>query len=145
MLARGSATERRAAFATALEIIRRKGDDRAGELLEYATVLATIRLDAPTINHIVEEAGMTVESIAEFYRDTIIGRTLRDVGRQEGRQEGREEGRHEERAALLAAMLRARFGDDPRIPEISARLAEGDQGDAAVAAIAEAASVDDLG
>lgn len=139
VLAKGTPDQRRAAFTRALELIRSRGGDRVKELVDQASALATIRLDRPTINQIIEEAGMTVESIVEFYRETVIGQALKDAGRQEGREEGREEGLE----AAMSALLTARFGDDVRIPSVASRLA-GLAPDEAVREITQVTSLDEL-
>lgn len=118
VLGRGTDEERAEAHLQALRLIAQHAGDRTGELLETASVLATIRLRAPTIQKIRREAGMTVESIADFYAQTEGGRFLIDKGREQGREEAREE--------AVAVLLHERFGDDPRIPGIARRLAAGE-------------------
>jgi hypothetical protein len=127
VLARGDASARSAAFAAALRIIAEDGGTRAPELLEFATRLATIRLDRPTIKQIVQEATVTVESLADLFRDTPLGREIRAEGR----------------AALLLSLLEAKFGQDGRLPAIANRLSELTDGETA-RAVTDAASIDDL-
>jgi hypothetical protein len=103
----------------AIRLIHKDGGSRTEELLKFTSVLALITLDGSTIEKIVEEAGMTAESIAEVYRNTVWGRVLQDVGREEGREEGLEVGREE----MLADLLEDRFGPDPSIRGIAHRLA----------------------
>jgi hypothetical protein len=74
---------------------------------------------------------MTVESIAEFYRDTEFGRKLRREGRAEGREE------------LLAELLRDRFGDHPGVLEVADRLSSWPNS-GAIRAVMAATTLDDL-
>jgi len=136
VLGRGDVPARAGAFAAALRLIRAQGGDRADELLEFAAVLGTIRLDRPTMERIAKEVPMTAESIAEFWRDGEIGQILIQQGRQEGRQEGR--------AELLMTLLRASFGDQPDLPEIAQRLAGWPSTEAAVRAITAATRPQDI-
>jgi NADPH-dependent ferric siderophore reductase len=75
---------------------------------------------------------MTVESIADFYSGTEVGR---EIGRR-GREQGIEQ--------TLLALLRSRFGDQPGIPAIASRLAHLPDQATAIDAIAQAQSADDL-
>ncbi len=134
-LGRGSDEERADAHLRALRLIAEHAGDRTSELLETASVLATIRLRAPTIQKIRTEAGMTVESIADFYAQTEGGQFLIDKGREQGREQAREE--------AVAVLLRERFGDDPRIPGVARRLAAGDLATAYRSVLA-AGALDDL-
>ncbi|WP_143448273.1 hypothetical protein [Kineosporia sp. A_224] len=132
-LGRGTPDDLARAYTQALHVIGTEGGDRVAELLESAATLATIRLDAPILDKIRREVGMTVESVAEFYAQTDSGKFLVERGREEGREEGRE--------ATLAELLRERFGADERIPALAQRLAHRP---AALRAVLEAASLDDL-
>jgi hypothetical protein len=127
-----------------LRVIRTQGGNRTRELMEFAQVLATIRLDTPTIEEIVKEAGMTVESIAGLFRETEFGQLLVNEGRTEGRNEGRTEGRTEGREALLTALLRDRFGDQPGLAAAAHRLAGWPDAAVALHAVTAAADLDDL-
>lgn len=65
---------------------------------------------------------MAVESMADvvaIVRDTPIGQTLHEEGREEGLYRGREA----ERESLLVALLRDRFGDLSEVQGIAHRLA----------------------
>jgi hypothetical protein len=136
MLRRGDPTELERVASRVVEVVRSRGGERVGQLLEFTTVLAVIASDPAVVEKIIEETEMTVESVAEFYRDTGFGRRLRD--------EGREEGREEERESLLAALLADRFGEHPALPALARRLARLSDGAAAVHAITTAATLEDL-
>jgi hypothetical protein len=129
-LGRGGSKARAEAFAAAIRLIKEHGTDQVGKLLEFATVLATIRLDATTIKGIIEEAGVTVESdiMEEIFRDTGLARGLLRKGREE----------------LLVALLRERFGDHPDIPAITHSLAKWPDATSVAHAISTAATLDDL-
>jgi hypothetical protein len=62
---------------------------------------------------------MTVESIADFERQTEVGRMLLDRGREQGLEQGRKHGH----VQTLEALTRGRFGDRPDIPQLAKRLA----------------------
>ncbi|MBI4940981.1 MAG: hypothetical protein HY830_09555 [Actinobacteria bacterium] len=136
-LGRGTPHDLARAYTQALHVIGTKGGDRVAELLESAATLATIRLDAPILDKIRREVGMTVESVAEFYAQTDSGKFLVERGREEGREEGREAGREE----TLAELLRERFGADERIPALAERLAHQA---GALRSVLAATSLDDL-
>ena len=136
VLGRGTEVDRAAAHLQALRLIRDQAGERLDELVETATVLATIRLHPHTIEKIRREADMTVESIADFYAQTEGGQFLIAKGREEGREETREE--------TLAVLLRARFGDDPRIPALADRLVHEQEYAAVLRAVLGAESLDDL-
>lgn len=138
-LACGSNGERQLAFAAGLRLIHERGGQRSRELLEFAAVLATIRLDRHTINKIVKEIGMTVESIAAEFYDTEFGQELVRMGRVEGRNEARVEARVE----MLTALLTERFGDHPDLPATARRLADW-PGGAAVHAVTSATTWEDI-
>jgi hypothetical protein len=142
-LGRGSPEERARAYANAIRVIQKEGGSRTEDLLDFASCLAMITLDGRLVDRIVEEVGMTVESVTEFYRDTILGHALQDLGRQEGRQEGRAEGIEQGRERLLADLLEDRFGPDPAVGSIAHRLA-GWPGAAVAHAINTATSLEDL-
>ncbi len=136
VLGRGDTLDRGRALARALVCIRDQGGARAAELLECATVLATIRLAATTIESIVEEVGMTVESIAEFYRQTRFGQALVHEGREQGREQGLEQ--------IMEALLTERFGTQPGLPEAARRLAAWPDYHLAVRAVLAADNLADL-
>jgi hypothetical protein len=98
--------------------------------------VATIVLDRSTIDLIVKETGMSIETVAEFYSGTEVGQEIRKQGREEGREEGT--------ARTLAALLRARFGEQPQIPKIAEHLAHGSDDDASIRIVTEARTLDDL-
>lgn len=120
VLGRGSAEVRARALAEALTLIAEKGGERQHELLEFSTTLATITLDPNTIEKIVGEVVMTVESIKEFYKDTWMIR--------EAKAEGREE--------LLLPLLRERFGEQPGLAEVVQNLKTLPPGEAVHAVLA---------
>jgi len=107
---------------------------RRQELAGTAAVLAGIHLDALTIEQISQEARMSFT-----LEDTVAGRQL--VARGEARGEAR--GRAHGQADLLAALLRRTFSDDPRIPDLAARLARRPHGEA-LDAVLGATTLDDL-
>jgi hypothetical protein len=144
VLARGTQHQRAQALGAAVRLIRDSAGPRARELLEVATTLATIRLSPSTIGRIRQEAGMTVESIADFYEETDFGQEIRQRGRQAGRQEGRQEGREEGREEGLAVMLRERFGDHPDVPRLTAALAARPDLAAVYRQILAAATIEEL-
>ncbi len=139
-LGRGDREERARAFARAVDIIRKEGGRRTQQLLDWAAVMATINLSRDTIDRITQEAGMTIETIVEFYRETIIGEALEQHGREQGRVEGREEGREQ----TLIALLHSRFGDDPAVPAVAHHLATSADLESAVRAVTSARSLSDF-
>ncbi len=110
-------------------------------LLEATAVLATIRLDVHTIDRIRRETGMTVESIADFYSATEVGRELLNRGNRRGIEQGLEQGLEQGVVATLTRLLRAKFGDQPGIEAAATRLAHWSDQDAVILAITRA---DDL-
>jgi len=122
--------------ARVIEMIRERGGKRLAQLLEFIAVLAVIASDRAVVEKIIEETEMTVESIAEFYRDTSVGQQLC--------QEGKEKGREEEREALLAALITERFGPSPQAAALAHRLARLPDGAHAVHLITTATSLGDL-
>lgn len=147
-LCRGGPGQRARTFAQVLRVIDKDGGDRVAELLEFATVLATIRLDSNTIDTIIREAVMTVESLVEFFRDTEMGKKAIQEGLRRGLEEGHhrglEEGRDQTRAEIFEALLHERFADDPRIPALVEKLGGWPDLTAAVHAISSASSLDEL-
>lgn len=105
------------------------------QLLEAAAVLATIRLDGLTIDQIRRESGLSVESIADFYSETEVGRELVNRGREQGLERS---------GQMLTTLLLDRFGDQPEIPEIVARLARWPDAAAAVHAVTRAQALTEL-
>jgi len=79
---------------------------------------------------------MTVESVAEFYRDTRFGQKLRAEGRDKGLEEGRE--------MLLSALLLDRFGERPELSSLARRLAQLPDPFQAVHAVTTATMIDEL-
>lgn len=120
-----------AALAAARQIQTMPEDDQPG-LFEALLNLATINLDRSIIDKIAKEARMNVEGAADFYADTKVGQTLLGRGREEGRTE------------TLMLMLQARFGADERIPALVASLARQPDHAVAIAAVAQAESLDEL-
>jgi hypothetical protein len=155
VLGRGSVRERAGVFAAAVRVIREQGGSRVQELMQFADRLATITLDRSTIEAIVKEAGMSLESLESIERDfgpTEYVRGLRreahsegrSEGRDEGRNEGRNEGREQARVELLTALLRERFGDRADVSALARRLAGWPEVATAVHAVSAASSLDDL-
>ncbi len=126
-------------LATALSVIRTgtTPGPQQDALLEATAVLATIRLDGPTIDRVRRETGMTVESIADFYSETEVGQELMSRGNQQGIEQGIEQGVLE----TLTRLLRARFGDQAGLEAVAARLARWQDQDAAVTAVTRAAEL----
>ncbi|HST84160.1 MAG TPA: hypothetical protein VLL08_20665 [Kineosporiaceae bacterium] len=90
---------------------------------------------------------MSVETIADFYRETEFGRVLHHRGHDEGLEEGLEKGLKTglgRFACALEAAIRDRFGDHIESPEIAERLAHCPVPVAAIHAIAHATSFQDL-
>jgi hypothetical protein len=135
-------------FTDSVGLIRSHGGPRLPENLEFAGLLASIRLDPTTIERIIEEAGMTAESIAEFFRPTKTAQLLLNEGREEGREEGltagREEGLTAGRTGVLAYLLRDRFGDHPDLTAVAHQLATWPDASTAVRAITDASSFADV-
>ena len=75
---------------------------------------------------------MTDEKIMALTRETAIGQALKD------------EGREEERRSLLASLISDRFGDHPGIADAARRLAAWPDRHAALRAITNATTFDDL-
>jgi predicted transposase YdaD len=123
-------------FRRALDVIRAVTDGfRRHDLLHTAVTLATIHLDADTIEALAKEAGMPI-TIDE---DTVGGRSL--IARGEARGEAR--GRAAATIELYAELLRSAFDQGPRIELLAERLAALPK--ASAVRIARAAtSLDDL-
>jgi hypothetical protein len=138
VLARGDKTDRAEYLGRALKIV--DGDQDKAFLREAPLDLAVMTLDRSTIDKVMEETGMSTESVADFYSGTRFGQEIKNRGRTEGLTEGLVRGR----ADLLRVVLRDRFGEDPRIEAIASRLAEIDDATAAVHAINHAATLDEL-
>jgi len=134
-LARGSDAQRAGVLDAAARRIAREDPDRAAELLQAAATLGSIVLPRSTINETLRGTDMPI-----LIRDTPLGRSLFEEGRQEGRHEGRQ-------AAVLdltVLLLRQRFGEHPDLEAAATRLAAlADEERLAV--IAAAASLEDLG
>jgi hypothetical protein len=131
--------EQVANLTSATELIKADTDpDRGARLVGAAITLASIVLPKSAIITALREADMPVP-----VRDTPLGRMLFEEGRQEGQQEGRQAGRREAAEQITAALIRRRFGDDPRIPAVAARLAELPEDDS-IAEISAATSLNDL-
>jgi len=91
-------------------------------LTEAASVLAAIRLDDVTVERTGREIGMPIT-----LEGTIGGRSLEKRLEKRLSEKITEEVRAEvteEVRAMLATLLRRTFGDDPRIPQAAARLAD---------------------
>jgi hypothetical protein len=130
VLAQGSTDKRIENLRTVMKMTRKEPD--GAFLAEAALTLATITLDRSTIARVMEELGMTVEDIAEFYSDTTFGRALRDRGGQEAS------------LRILRALLRDRFGEHAQIQVLAERLAKSPDLDAVIHTINQAHSIDDL-
>jgi hypothetical protein len=135
VLAQGDRETRARALVRAVSLIQTQSGPHQAQLLEVAAVLATIRLDGPTIDLIRRESGMSVESIADFYSETEVGRELLNRGIEQGLQRS---------GQLLAALLRDRFGEQPEIVEITERLVHWPDPAAAVRAVTRAATLTEL-
>ncbi len=133
VLARGDNRDRTGYLKTAVHQMLDLPEVRRARLLHAISHLATVHLDPATVGQIIKkETGMTVESVAQFYMETDFGQLIQKRGA-------------DERAArLLTAQLRARFGDDSRIPAIAERLAQGTDDETIERLITEASSLDDL-
>jgi len=135
VLARGDQATRARSLASAVNLIQSQPGPQQSQLLEAAAVLATIRLDGPTIDVIRRESGMSVESIADFYSETEVGRELLNRGLEQGLELS---------AQMIAALLRDRFGDQPQIAEITDRLVHGPDPASAARAITRAETLSEL-
>jgi hypothetical protein len=97
VLGRGDDRGRAQAFSEALRMIRDRAGSRMPDLLEFSATLARITLDQRVIATIVEEAGLTAETVHSvatellwkplFYRSEV-GKLYRDEARQEGAEQG---------------------------------------------------------
>ncbi|MDQ3988552.1 MAG: hypothetical protein M3291_05030 [Actinomycetota bacterium] len=106
-LARGTPEQRTAVLAAAAKLINTCEDPRLRyDLLVAAAILASIVLSRGIIIEALEGADMPI-----LLSETPLGRELI------------EEGRREAVLHLTTLMLRHRFGDDPRIDAVAARLA----------------------
>jgi hypothetical protein len=132
VLAQGDTHARGRALADAIQRVRDLPEERQERLTNAMLVVATIALDRSTIDLIVKESGMTIETVAEFYSGTEVGQELRNQGREEGA------------ARTLAALLRARFGDHPQVRDIAEHLAHALDDDASIRIVTEAHTLDDL-
>jgi hypothetical protein len=130
VLARGDREQRAESFDRALKIVR--GDLDHAFLEEAALRLATITLDRSTLDRVLEESGMTIDDVVDFYSGTKFGRELVNRSRAEGI------------VLMLETLLRDRFGEDPRIEATAKRPAETTDPAAAVHAITHAATIADL-
>jgi hypothetical protein len=135
VLAQGSRESRAYALARAVNLIQTRSGPLQAQLLEAAAVLATIRLDGPTIDVIRRESGMSVESIADFYSETEVGRELLNRGLEQGLERS---------GQLLSALLRDRFGEQPEITEITARLIHWPDPASAIHAVTRAETLAEL-
>lgn len=137
VLARGDRSIRARSLVAAVSVIQAQTEagPQQAQLLEAAAVLATIRLDGHTIDQIRRESGLSVESIADFYSETEVGRELVNRGIEQGLERS---------GQMLATLLRDRFGDRPEIPEIVGRLARWPDPASAVHAVTRARSLSDL-
>jgi hypothetical protein len=134
VLAQGSTDKRIENLRTVMKMTRKEPD--GAFLAEAALTLATITLDRSTIARVMEELGMTVEDIAEFYSETTFGRAIHDHGREQGREEAS--------VLALGALLRDRFGEHAQIQVLAERLAKSPDLDAVIHTINQAHSIDDL-
>jgi hypothetical protein len=132
MLRRAGPAESVKVAARVIDVVRERGGERLEQLLEFIAVLAVIASDPAVVEKIIEETEMTVESIAEFYRETRVGQRLQA------------EGREKERESLLMALLAERFGPGPELAALAHRLARVPDGATAVHLIATATSLDEL-
>jgi hypothetical protein len=137
VLAHGDRESRARALVAAVNVIqaRTESGPQQAQLLEAAAVLATIRLDGLTIDQIRRESGLSVESIADFYSETEVGRELVNRGIEQGMQRS---------GQMLATLLSDRFGESPEIPEIVSRLVRWPDPAAAVHAVVRSSSLQDL-
>jgi hypothetical protein len=135
VLAQGSREIRAQSLASAVNVIQSAPGPQQGQLLEAAAVLATIRLDGPTIDQIRRESGMSVESIADFYSETEVGRELLNRGLEQGLERS---------SQLLTALLGEKFGEQPELAAVAERLVHWPDPAAAVHAITRAESLAEL-
>lgn len=135
-LARAAGPEERALlFRASLAVITAHSHaTRLQGLATTAAALATIHLDAATIETAWKEAGMPIS-----IEDTDLAREFEQRGEERGLKRGEQLGERR----VLATLLRRRFGEDPRIEDVAARLARGPL-DEALAAIDEATALDTL-
>jgi hypothetical protein len=148
ILTKGDQQDRAESVLKTLRLLRTFPLDRRRGLLEAMTSLATISLDRSTIDLITKELKMTVESVAEFYSETDLGRAIgkqaHEQGLEQGLEQGREQGRQQELTQSLIDLLRVRFGIHPQIPALAEHLAHESDRAARVRAITEAETLDDL-
>jgi hypothetical protein len=142
VLAKGDQDSRAKALSAALAMADKEPDRQM--LIDAALTLATITLDRSTLDRVREETGMTIETVADFYSETEVGRELLGRGREAGRDEGREEGREEGHEDVLTALLKNRFGEQARTGEVAQRLAHFMDLATAVDVITKADSLDEL-
>jgi hypothetical protein len=134
VLARGGRQERAKACEEAIRVIHKTGGERTEELLDFTNVLATITLDRQSMHKVLEEVGMTIETIMDFYQDSILGQGFEAKGREQGLEQGREQ--------ALIELITERFGSTPAAAETAHRLASWPSG--AVHAVISADSLDEL-
>jgi hypothetical protein len=141
VLAEGDRQARARSLVAAVNAIQTGTESGPGQaqLLEAAAVLATIRLDGLTIDQIRRESGLSVESIADFYSETEVGRELVNRGIEQGIEREIDRSRQ-----MLATLLRDRFGDQPEIAPIVERLVRWPDPAAAVHAVTRAICLDEL-
>jgi hypothetical protein len=144
VLSRGDAQARAQAYAASLRAIQDAGGPHRAERLELAAMLAPIRLDLDTIERVTEEAGMSIEELAEFYSEAKFAQRQRQQARDEGREEGRDEGLDQGRVETLAALLHDRFGEHPDLLTAARNLAGWPDKSAAIRVITGASTVEDL-
>jgi hypothetical protein len=136
VLGRGDVETRARALRKATQGIQGYETEQQVRLMESLTTLATLRLDPPTVDQVMEEArednNMTVESVAEFYSHTTMGHEIRRKGQEQGS------------ARVLTALMQSRFGDHDQIPIIAQHLAQSSDEETSVRAVTEANSLDDL-
>ena len=137
---RGDRAELEKVARRVVKVVRERGGERTEQLLEFVSVLAVIASNPDVVERIIEETEMTVESVAEFYRDTRFGQKLRAEGREEGRDEGLEEGRE----TLLSALLLDRFGERPELSSLARLLAQWPDPVQAVHAVTTATTIEEL-
>jgi hypothetical protein len=137
VLAEGDRQARARSLVAAVNVIQTgtESGPAQAQLLEAAAVLATIRLDGLTIDQIRRESGLSVESIADFYSETEVGRELVNRGIAQG---------IERSSQMLAALLIDRFGDQPEIEQIVGQLVRWPDPAAAVHAVTRAQTLAEL-
>ena len=140
VLAQGDEEARRRYLSEALRAVHDLPETRQSKLLHAVLVLASMTVDGHTIEEILEEDGMTEETIAEFYRDTKFSRLIEKQAHDQGLEEGLEQGT----ARTLTALLRTRFGNHSQIPAIARNLAHSVDTDTSIGIVTEAKSLDDL-